>query len=116
MLVSRTLTLGLVVFAVALLAGTIVEKARLREEPRLAAVGTEPVSVVDVAHGVDAGALASLVRLREDERVTAVDDQPVSNDFAAGAAIASRQLGTGKYLDLTVTGARGSRRVLVLMH
>jgi hypothetical protein len=119
MLLSRTLQLGLIVFAVALLVGTIVEKARFAEhqqQPRMAAAAYEPVTVVDVARGVDAGALASLVRIREDERVTAVDDQPVANDFAAGAALTERALGPGKYVDLTVTGASGSRRVLVLMH
>jgi hypothetical protein len=118
MLVSRTLQLGLIVFAVALLVGTIVEKARFAEQqqPRMAVAAYEPVTVVDVARGVDAGALASLVRIREDERVTAVDDQAVANDFAAGAALTERSLGPGKYVDLTVTGASGSRRVLVLMH
>jgi|MudIll2142460700_1097286.scaffolds.fasta_scaffold02156_8 hypothetical protein len=116
MLVSRTLNLGLVVFAVALLVGTVVEKARSRERPHAALATTEAVTVVDVARGVDAGTLGSLVRLRADERVIAVDDRAVENDFAAGAAIAERALGPGKFLDLTVAGASGSRRVLVLMH
>jgi S1-C subfamily serine protease len=111
--------LGLVVFAVALLAGTVVEKARMRDTapaPAPAEAVTEAITVVDVAHGVDAAALGSLVRLRADERVVAVDDRPVANDLAAGAAIATRALGTGTYLDLTVAGASGRRRVLVLMH
>ena len=117
MLVSRTLQLGLIVFAVALLVGTIVEKARLSEHrAHVSPAAYEPVTVVDVARGVDAAALGSLVRLRADERVTAVDDRPVANDFAAGAALTERSLGPGKYVDLTVTGAQGSRRVLVLMH
>jgi len=114
----RLLHLGLVVFAVALLVGTVVEKARMRSEPTrvVSPVRTEAVSVVDVAHGVDAGALGSLVRLRADERVVAVDDQPVANDLAAGALIAARGLGSGKYVDLTIGGATGRRRILVLMH
>lgn len=117
MLVSRTLQLGLIVFAVALLVGTIVEKARFAEHrAHVATAAYEPVTVVDVARGVDAAALGSLVQLRVDERVTAVDDQPVANDFAAGALLTERALGPGKYVDLTVTGAQGSRRVLVLMH
>ena len=114
MLLSRTLQLGLIVFAVVLLVGTIVEKTT--EQAHVSAAAYEPVTVVDVARGVDAAALGSLVRLRADERVTAVDDQPVANDFAAGAALTQRALGAGKYVDLTVTGAHGSRRVLVLMH
>lgn len=113
MLVSRTLTLGMVVFAVALLVSTIIEKAGLREravEPIGATV--TPVTVIDVARGFDAN--LGLVRLREDERVTAVDDQPVPDDaFAAERLVAGSP---GQYVDLTVTGARGSRRVLVLMH
>ncbi|MDQ3334077.1 MAG: hypothetical protein M4D80_02870 [Myxococcota bacterium] len=118
MLLSRTLQLGLIVFAIALLVGTMVEKARLPEHQhtRITPAAYEPVTVVDVARGVDAASLASLVRIRSDERVSAVDDQPVANDFAAGAALTERALGPGKYLDLTVTGASGSRRVLVLMH
>ena len=109
----RAFMLGLVAFTVALLVGTIVEKSRMRQA-RVKPANT--VTVVDVAHGVDATQLASLVRLQPDERVVAVDDQRVDNDFAAGAAIAAHDLNSGKYLDLTVRGTRGSRRVLVLMH
>ena len=116
MLVSRTLQLGLIVFSIALLVGTIVEKSRMAQHTHVSPAAYEPVTVVDVARGVDAAAHGSLVRLRADERVTAVDDQPVANDFAAGAALTQRELGPGKYVDLTVTGAHGSRRVLVLMH
>jgi len=116
--VPRLLHLGLVVFAVALLAGTIVEKARMRSEPArpAPAITTSGATVVDVARGVDAGTLASIVRLAADERVIAVDDQPVANDFAAGAAISDRSLASGTYLDLTVASVRGKRRVLVLLH
>ena len=112
MYVTRSLQLGLVVFAATLLVGTIVEKRS--DEP--APVRSEAVSVVDIAHGVSPSELSALVRLATDERVIAVDDRPVANDLAAGAAIAERGLGAGKFLDLTVGGARGSRRVLVLMH
>lgn len=116
MFVSRTLTLGLFVFAVALLVSTILEKVRLREEHvRVdAAAIVTPLTVVDVAHGVDAN--IGLVRLREDERVSAVDDELVHDDAAANELISARSRSAGKYVDLTVTGTRGSRRVLVLMH
>ena len=76
----------------------------------------QAVSVVDVAHGVPPSLLTSIVQLRHDERVIAVDDQAVANDLAAGAAIAARDPGPGRFLDLTVAGAAGSRRILVLMH
>jgi S1-C subfamily serine protease len=112
---SRTIALGLIVFS-ALLVWTLVVNSRRVDHAHVGPAAYEPVTVVDVARGVDAAALGSLVRLRADERVTAVDDQPVANDFAAGAALTQRALGPGTYVDLTVTGARGSRRVLVLMH
>ena len=105
--------LFLVVFSVVLVVGTVVEKSRMKPAaPR----STSAVTVVDVAHGVDAGSLATIVRLGADERVVAVDDKPVDNDLAAGAAIAEHPLDGGRYLDLTVGGPRGNRRVLVLMH
>jgi hypothetical protein len=116
MYISRTIHLGFVVFLAALVVFTVVEKARMHEAPKPVASSYAPVTVVDVARGVDAGTLASLVRLRAGERVVAIDDQKVANDFAAGAAISAHDLGSGKYLDLTVDGAAGARRVLVLMH
>jgi hypothetical protein len=117
MIMARTVPLGLFTFLVALVVWMVVEEVRIRDKPAQPPAPTyADVTVVDVARGVDAGTLASLVRLRADERVVAVDDQQVQNDFAAGAAIAARDLASGKYLDLTVTGATGARRVLVLMH
>lgn len=116
-MLSRMLAIAVVVFgitlSISLIRGVVTDE---KPAARALATTTEPVSVVDVARGVDAGTLATVVRLREDERVTAIDDQPVANDFAAGAAISARALGAGTYLDLTVTSPRGSRRVLVLMH
>jgi hypothetical protein len=123
MIMARTVPLGLFTFLVALVVWMVVEEVKVRDKPAQPAPTYADVTVVDVARGVDAGTLASLVRLRADERVVAVDDQQVENDFAAGALIArrlpngaARDLASGKYLDLTVTGATGARRVLVLMH
>lgn len=73
-------------------------------------------TIVDVARGVEVGMLARIVQIAGDERIVAIDDQPVENDIAAGAAIAHRSLGANTYLDLSVAGPRGKRRVLVLMH
>ena len=113
--IPRLLHLGLITFAVALLAGTIVEKTRMRSEvPAIAT--TADVSVIDVARGVDVGMLSTLVKLAADERVIAIDDQAVENDLAAGALLGQRTLGANTYLDLTVGSVRGKRRVLVLMH
>ncbi len=110
---TRSVNLALVVFAVVLLVGTVVERSRTRA---VAPASYQAVTIVDVAHGVEPGAVPSLLRLRVDERVVAVDDQAVENDLAAGAAIAEHAPGPGKFLDLTVGSATGNRRVLVLMH
>jgi hypothetical protein len=115
MIVSRTLHLGLFVFAVALIVGTIVEM-RARDERTPAAVSYEAVSVLDVARSVRATEVPSLLRLRPGERIAAVGDQEVGNDIAAGVLIAERALGPGQFLDLIVQGPSSRRRVLVLMH
>jgi hypothetical protein len=116
MYLSRSLTFGLMAAMVVLLVNvwTALDVPPRASAP-LAAM-QEPISVVDIAPGVDPAALATLVRLRADERVIAVDDQPVANDLAAGAAIARRSPGSRRFLDLTVASAAGSRRVLVLVH
>ena len=111
---SRLFTLGIIALAVGFIVG--VGGELVRDEPAVAPAPPAQVSVVDVAHGVDAAALSQLVRLAPDERVIAVDDRPVANDLAAGAAIATQRLDTGRYIDLTVGSARGQRRVLVLLH
>jgi hypothetical protein len=116
MYVSRTLHLGLVVFAVTLLVSVIVEKRSRDADPVPVAATYQPVTVVDVSRTVHPSDLSTLVRLRADERVAAVNDRAVANDLAAGAAIAEQAPGAGRFLDLTVTGAQGSRRVLVLLH
>ena len=111
MLVSRTLTIAVLLLPVMLLVGFLTGDDREGETAPPA-----QVTVVDVAHGVDPRELSNLVRLAADERVIAVDDRPVVSDLAAGAAIADRGLASGTYLDLTVGSARGERRVLVLLH
>ena len=116
MYVSRTLHLGLVVFAVTLLVSVIVEKRSRDAEPAPIAATYQPVTVVDIARTVHPSDLSTHVRLRADERVVSVNDRPVANDLAAGAAIAEHSLAAGKFIDLTVSGADGSRRVLVLLH
>ena len=117
MYVSRTLHIGLVVFAVTLLVSVIVEKRSRDAEPApVAAAATyQPVTVVDVSHHVHPSDVSTHVRLRAGERVGAVGDRAVANDLSAGAAIAERTLARGTFIDLTVTGPEGSRRVLVLL-
>lgn len=113
MVFSRAGVLGMlfgVAFVVAFAAGL------LHEAPVEIERQSGAVTVVDIARGVEPSQLSTLVRLEHDERVIAVDDRAVPNDLAAGAAIAERGVGSGRFLDLTVGSARGTRRVLVLMH
>ncbi|MDQ3369479.1 MAG: hypothetical protein M3680_28970 [Myxococcota bacterium] len=124
MFLSRSVMLGLCGVAVVFftnLWSVIDERSRASSAPGSSAIRTvvahaEPISVVDVAHGADPAALATFIRLRGDERVVAVGDRAVANDLAAGAEIAAHRIGAGRFLDLTVRGAEGSRRVLVLVH
>lgn len=117
MYLTRSLTLALTTASLVLLVNVWMSVDKPDDAPvRLLAAANEPISVVDVAPGVAPTGLASIVRLRADERVVAVDDRPVANDLAAGAAIADRLVASGRYVDLTVAGAAGSRRILVLMH
>ncbi len=75
-----------------------------------------PASIVDIASGVAPSQLPALVRLAPGEHVIAVGDRPVSGDLEAGAVLADASPHAGGYLDLTVTGAVGPRRLLVLLH
>ncbi|MBX3162408.1 MAG: hypothetical protein KF773_40965 [Deltaproteobacteria bacterium] len=71
------------------------------------------VTVLDVAPGVDADEIAAMIRLDDGERVTAVGERRVENDLAAGVAMHAV---TDDYVDLTIQGPLGERRVLVLRH
>lgn len=93
------------------------------------------VNVVDVAAAaVSPELVAQLVRLADGERITSVDDRTVESTLEAGTLLAARVAritsrararladasgfdgSGGEYIDLSVHGAAGSRRVLVLFH
>lgn len=142
MLLLRLLTTGVCVVCVVMLATR--EPARLQVRPDLASYGPPmdrcrlavppgserpccgeglacedrrpPASVLDVAHGVAPGALASLIRLQPTEWVSAIDDRALDPDLPVDDLIASMVPRAGEFLDLTVSSARGERRVLVLIH
>jgi hypothetical protein len=86
------------------------EVARVQRAP------AEQLRVVDVARGIDSTTMASLVPLHDDERVIAIDDHPVVNDLAAGVQIAERARDGRRFIDVTIDGMTGKRRVLVLVH
>ncbi len=76
-----------------------------------------PLTIVDVARSATAPAqLAHAMRLGTDEQVIAVNDVAVRDSLAAGAVIGDASRAPGSYLDLTVRGAAGERRLLVLVH
>ncbi|MBA3817930.1 MAG: hypothetical protein H0X17_03490 [Deltaproteobacteria bacterium] len=119
MVLSRSVMLGLCGAAVVFftnLWSVIDERSSAGFGPPPVVAHAESISVVDVARGADPAALATFIRLRGDERVVAVGDRAVASDLAAGAEIAAHPVGSGRFLDLTVRGAEGSRRVLVLVH
>lgn len=75
------------------------------------------LTIVDVSRAATEPAqLAQAIRLASDEQVIAVNDVAVHDLLAAGAAIGETTRAPGSYLDLTVRGTSGERRLLVLVH
>jgi hypothetical protein len=73
-------------------------------------------TIIDVAPLIAPGELAKLLRLAPGEHVIAIDDARVAGDLEAGALLAKVELAPKHYVDLTVAGSLGERRVLVLLH
>ncbi|HEX5060158.1 MAG TPA: hypothetical protein VFV99_12395 [Kofleriaceae bacterium] len=73
-------------------------------------------TIVDVAPGISAAQLALAIRLAPGEQITSIDDVAVSGNVGAGLVLASRSLRSGEYIDFSVAGPRGERRVLALLH
>jgi len=129
MIVFRSLAIGLLGACFWLLATRPVAIV-VRDQPpqpsplddvrRLSGIGlaapAQPPTIIDVAPGVTAAQLPSLVQLQNGEHVTTVDDTAVAGDLDAGRAIAELSLHARSFIDLGVTGPRGERRVLVLLH
>ena len=117
MLVFRSLALGLL-GACFLLLATRPTDVRIERQlvPIQQPVPPPSATIIDVAHGVTASQLAQLVRLLPSEHVVAVDDRPVTGDLDAGAMIAANESTARQFVDLTVSGSSGERRVLVLLH
>lgn len=88
------------------------------EGPAPAPLEAPVVNVIDVAAAAATPELvAQLLRLAPDERIISLDDRPIIDNVAAGARLAARgPIARGDHLDVTLMGASGSRRVLVLFH
>ena len=116
MLLFRSLAVGLMGACVMLLAVRPAYDVRVAQEPPPApVVAPTSASIVDVARGVAPEQVPSLIALAPGEHVVAIGDRAVANDLDAGAELVAGARGGG-FLDLDVRGARGERRVLVLLH
>jgi hypothetical protein len=120
MLVFRSAAFGMLCACFMMLADLPRELRERERDPGSAQVASQApppqAAIVDVAGGVGAAQLGALVKLAPDEHVVAIDDRRVDGDLEAGAALATSDARPGGYVDLTVRGAAGSRRVLVLLH
>jgi hypothetical protein len=124
MLLFRSLALGLLGACFFLLATRpvtiVVRQPPAIEVPNLSGIRGVPAppgpTVIDVAPNVDSAMLPSLIQLGDREHVVSVNDQRVSSDLDAGRVLAATWLQPQRFVDLDVTGPRGDRRVLVLLH
>ena len=118
MLLFRSLALGILGACLMLLAQRPECEVRLAQLPPVVRTvqAPPPASIVDIASGVAPTQLGSLVHLSPGEHVIAVGERPVAGDLEAGALLAQLDARSGNYVDLTVAGSTGPRRLLVLLH
>jgi hypothetical protein len=121
MVVFRSVTVGLLFACFALLLTRSTELLVIRESsqtPALASADPPPnvPTIIDVAPGITAAQLAMTIQLAPGEQITAVDDVAVAGNMGAGLLLASRSLRSGAFIDFSVDGPNGERRVLALLH
>jgi hypothetical protein len=93
-----------------------------RDPPATVATGPtvgQAVNVVDVAAlAVSPAMVSQLVRIGDEERITTVDDRAVESNLEAATLLSERvsRITSREYIDLSVRGPAGHRRVLVLFH
>ena len=122
MFVFRSLSVGLLLACFALLVSRPAIELRVAHEaPQLATpsiADPAPVAptIIDVAPGITAAQLAMTIQLAPGEQITAVDDVAVAGNIGAGMLLASRTLRSGAFIDFSVDGPSGQRRVLALLH
>jgi hypothetical protein len=117
MLLFRSISIGLLGACFLLLATHSTTVRVEREIERVPVVQPRPpaaATIIDVAPGLSPAQIVGLIHVDGDEHIIAVDDRSMASDLEVGTAIASTH--DKKYLDLTVGGAYGERRILVLMH
>jgi hypothetical protein len=122
MLVFRSVSVGLLFACFALLVVRPAVQVRVAHEAVQPATITIPEpapivpTIIDVAPGITAAQLATTIHLAPGEQIVAVDDIAVSGTLGAGMWLASRELRSRQFIDITVDGPAGERRVLALLH
>jgi hypothetical protein len=112
----RAATIGLVLGCLYFMMGIARQGEPLREVQLDPPSGPAATAIIDIAGGVPRDRIASFINLAPGERVIAVGERAVASDLEAGGAIAAASPAPGDFLDLTVEGIAGPRRVLVLLH
>lgn len=122
MLVFRSVSVGLLFACFALLVVRPAVHVRVAHEavqPATIAI-PEPApivpTIIDVAPGITAAQLATTIHLAPGEQIVAIDDIAVSGTLGAGMWLAARELRSRQFIDFTVDGPAGERRVLALLH
>jgi hypothetical protein len=123
MLVFRSLVLGLIGACFLLLVSRPSYVVFVARESRAPAPAPAAATIVDVAPGVSGAQIPALLHLKPDERIVAFYDTPISSEQLAYSWIGANwdilneyPCNHRSYVDLTVAGPDGERRVLVLIH
>jgi hypothetical protein len=122
MVVFRSVSVGLLLACFALLVSRPAVEVRVAHDvsqpATIALAEPEPAvpTIIDVAPGITARQLASTIHLAPGEQIVAVDDVAVTSDLGAGLLLASRNLRSRQFIDFSVAGPEGERRVLALLH
>ena len=119
MLVFRSVSVGLLLACFAMLVARPPVELRVTQAAQPAVERPEPpptATIIDVAPGITAMQLAGTIHLAAGEQIIAVDDIAVTGNVGAGLLLASRDLRSRQFIDFSVAGPQGERRVLALLH
>ena len=123
MFLYRSLTVGLLGACCFMLARSGTRSIEIRMAPLptppsiAAALATRPaLQVIDVAANAAPDQVARLVTLAPGERIVAVDDAEVGEPVAAVLQLVTSASRGHDFVDVTVRGDAGERRVLLLRH
>lgn len=115
MILFRSVVLGLLGACFWILATRPTVIVAARQEAPLRVVHQAP-TILDVSPAVTREQLPSLVHLSDGEHVVAINDVIVASDLDAGRVLANIDRASQKFVELGVSGPRGQRRILMLLH